>query len=60
MEEYTFFLKEYVGTDRKTYNKTMFKIMGTIYRGVNKNRFTLADGLNALEKMTKYRRNTKK
>jgi len=29
----------------------MFKIMGTIYRGVNKGKFTYEQGLNALNKL---------
>lgn len=40
MEEYTEMFRKYIGKDRKRYTKKIFKIMGTIYRGVTKERFT--------------------
>lgn len=50
MAEYVKDLKEFLGTKRN-FNKTMFKIAGTIYRGVTKERFTYEQGLNALNKL---------
>ncbi len=47
MTEYTKLLKEYLGKQRH-FTKTMFKIAGTIYRGVNNNRFTVEQALNKL------------
>ena len=38
--EYTEMFRKYIGKDRKRYTKKIFKIMGTIYRGVTKERFT--------------------
>ena len=40
MEEYTKVLKQNL-KDKRDYTKAMFKIIGTIWRGVNNNRFTL-------------------
>lgn len=40
MEEYTEFLKEYLG-ERRNITKDVYKIVRTIYRGVNNGRFTL-------------------
>lgn len=50
MEEYTHELKQHLDKNRN-WTKTMFKIAGTIYRGVNNNRFTVEQGLNALNKL---------
>lgn len=50
MAEYTRQLQEFLGTKRN-FSKTMFKITGTIIRGVNKGRFTYEQGLNALNKL---------
>lgn len=50
MEEHTNALKGYL-QDRRNCKRTIYKIMGTIYRGVNKGRFTLNEGLTALEKL---------
>ena len=47
MEEYTKTLQEHLETNRN-WTKTMFKIAGTIYRGVNNNRFTIEQALNKL------------
>lgn len=43
--------KSYIGEDRQKYTKAMFKIMGTIYRGSTKGRFTLDEGLKALNRV---------
>lgn len=51
MEKYTEILKENIGEDRHTYTKTMFMIMGTIYRGVNNGRFTYEQGLSEIDKL---------
>ncbi len=40
MKEYTEALKQHLVNNRN-WTKTMFKIAGTIYRGVTNNRFTL-------------------
>lgn len=50
MEEYTEVLKGYL-KGKRNYTKTMFKIMGTIWRGSEKGRFTLDEGLKALNKL---------
>lgn len=50
MEKYTEMLKEHIGENRKI-TKTMFKILGTIIRGVNKGRITYEQGLQALEQL---------
>lgn len=50
MEEYTKTLQEHLVSNR-TWTKTMFKVAGTIYRGVNNNRFTVEEGLNTLNKL---------
>lgn len=49
MEEYTKFLKEYLGENRNV-TKDVYKIARTIYRGVSNGRFTLEWAL----KKTKY------
>lgn len=51
MEKCTELFKKYIGEDRHTYTKAMFKILGTIIRGVNKGRFTYEQGLQALNKL---------
>lgn len=48
MQEYMKLFKEYLGEDRKTYTKAMFKIAGSIYRGVINNRFTLEQAINVM------------
>lgn len=50
MEKYVENLKEFLGAKRN-FDKTMFKIAGTIYRGVNKGRFTVKQVLNELNKL---------
>lgn len=45
MEEYMEIFKEYIGEDRHTYTKRMFKVMGTLYRAVSKGRITWEQGL---------------
>ncbi len=50
MEKYTNLLKGYL-VERRNFTKTMFKIVGTIYRGVTKGRFTYEEGLKALQKL---------
>lgn len=47
MAEYTNKLQEFLGKQRH-FTKTMFKIAGTIYRGVNNNRFTVEQALSKL------------
>lgn len=47
MKEYTETLKQHLVNNRN-WTKTMFKIAGTIYRGVTNNRFTLEQGLEKL------------
>lgn len=47
MAEYTKQLQEFLGTKRN-FSKTMFKITGTIIRGVNNKRFTVEQALNKL------------
>lgn len=44
MEKYVELLKEYLGKQRH-FTKTMFKVAGTIYRGVNSNRSTVEQAL---------------
>lgn len=44
MEEYMKSFKEYIG-EQRNFTKTMFKIAGTLYRGVTNNRFTMEQGL---------------
>ena len=42
--------KEYIKNDRH-YTKTMFKIMGTLYRAVSKGRITWKQGFQEIKKM---------
>lgn len=49
MEEYTEFLKEYLG-ERRNIAKNVFNIVGRIYRGVTNGRFTLEEALTYLNK----------
>lgn len=42
--------KEYIKNDRH-YTKTMFKIMGTLYRAVSKKRITWEQGLQKIKRM---------
>lgn len=51
MEEYMRLFKDYIGEDRHTYTKTMFKIMGTLYRVVSKGRITWEQGLEKLNSL---------
>ena len=51
MEEYMRLFKEYIGEDRHTYTKTMFKITGTLYRAVSKGRITWEQGLEKLNSL---------
>ena len=51
MEEYMKLFKDYIGEDRHTYTKTMFKIMGTLYRGVSIGRISLEQGLEILNSL---------
>lgn len=50
MAEYTRLLQEHL-VEQRHFTKTRFKIAGTIYRGVNNNRFTLEQGLNKLNSL---------
>ena len=50
MEEYTNELKQCLEKNRD-WTRTMFKIAGTIYRGVTKGRFTIEQGLNKLDNL---------
>ena len=50
VEEYTEVLKDYL-KGKRNYTKTMFKVMGTIWRGSEKGRFTLDEGINVLNKI---------
>lgn len=47
MEEYTNELRQHLDKKRN-WTKTMFKIAGTIYRGVNNNKFTIEQALKKL------------
>lgn len=47
MEEYMDLFKDYIGED----TKTMFKIMGTLYRAVSKGRITWEQGLQKLNSL---------
>lgn len=47
MEECTNLLKEYL-SEKRNIDKYVFNIVGTIYRGVNNNRFTLEQALTKL------------
>lgn len=51
MEEYMEILKNYIGEDRHTYTKRMFKVMGTLYRAVSKGRITWEQGLCKLKEL---------
>lgn len=50
MEEYTEVLADYLKENRK-YKKIIYKICGTLYRGVTKGRFSLEEGLEAVNKL---------
>lgn len=52
MEEYMKIFEKYLN-GKRNYNKTMFKITSSIYRGVTNNRFTYDESLIALEKLCK-------
>lgn len=52
MEKYTNLLKDFLN-GKRDYTKTMFKIMGTIYRGSENGRFTIDEGLVALKNYVK-------
>ena len=47
MEKYVELTKEYLN-GRRNIDKYVFNIVGTIYRGVNNNRFTLEQALTKL------------
>lgn len=51
MEEYMDLFKDYIGEDRRTYTKTMFKVAATIFRGVTNKRFTYEQAMEALDKL---------
>lgn len=51
MEEYMEMFKKYIGKDRHTYTKAMFKITGTLYRAVSKGRITWEQGLQKLNNL---------
>ena len=51
MEKYMDLFKDYIGEDRHTYTKTMFKIAATIFRGVTNKRFTYEQAMEALDKL---------
>ncbi len=48
--EYTIFLKEYLGEDRHSYTKKMFKFMYSAYRAVENGRITWERVLELLDK----------
>lgn len=50
MEQYVKLLKEYL-EGKRNYTKTMFKITGTLFRGVSKGRFTYNEGLAEMYKL---------
>lgn len=50
MEEYTILLRKYLKKDRK-WSRTMFKIVGTIYRAVTKGRISYEQGLDKIERL---------
>ena len=52
MEEYTNALKQYL-QDRRDYKKTIFKIVGTVCRGVSNGRFTYEQGLMEIQKLSR-------
>ena len=49
MEEYTEILEQYLG-GKRNYSKTMFKLMGRIYRRVNKGKLTWDEVIKTIEK----------
>lgn len=50
MGEYTDELKQHLNKNRN-WTKKRFKVAGTLYRGVNNNRFTVEQGLNKLNSL---------
>ena len=52
MEKYMDLFKDYIGEDRHTYTKTMFKIAATIFRGVTNKRFTYEQAMEIAAKDT--------
>ncbi len=50
MEEYTNLLKDYL-VERRNFTKTMFKIVGTIFRAERKGRITYDEDLKAIERL---------
>jgi hypothetical protein len=50
MEEYTILLREHLKKNRK-WSRTMFKVVGTIYRAVTKGRINYEQGLQSIEKL---------
>ncbi len=50
MEKYTNKLKDYLGT-RRNFGKKVYNIVGTLYRGVTKGRFTYEQGLEKLNRL---------
>lgn len=50
ISEYTKALQEFL-REQRYFSKTMYKVAGTIYRGVNNNRFTMEEGLEKLNKL---------
>lgn len=50
MEEYVDSLKEYLGS-RRNLTKKVYVIVGTLYRGVTRGRFTYEQGLNKLNSL---------
>ena len=49
MEGYTEMLREYL-RERRDVDKTVFKLAGRIYRGINSGRFTLDEALAILNR----------
>ncbi len=47
MEEYVKSLQEYL-EGKRNFNKTMFKVAGTIYRGVTNKRFSIEKAIKKL------------
>ena len=50
MEEYVELLKGHLGSQRN-FKKKMFKVTGTLYRGITRGRFTKEQGLNKLNSL---------
>lgn len=50
MEKRVELMIKYLG-EQRNFTKTMFKISGTLYRGVTRGRFTYEEGIEAMYKL---------